>query len=119
MPTLCPLRRRYRPLWLRPERWRAALVLRGMRDAPFYVCEPALRTRTKIRPMLELAGVPDAHCQFIEDFAVDPPGGDEIDTAQVVAAWRRPPPRPSASAEAARLREGARQNDCQSVGCEG
>jgi ADP-heptose:LPS heptosyltransferase len=62
-----PLRSQYGPLWLRPERWRAALVLRGMRDAPFYVCEPELRTRTKIRPMLELAGVPDAHCQFIED----------------------------------------------------
>ncbi len=61
------LRSQYGPLWLHPERWRVAWALRGMRDAPFYVCEPALRTRTKIRPMLTLAGVPGAHCQFIED----------------------------------------------------
>lgn len=62
-----PLRSQYGPFRLRPDRWRAALALRSMRDAPFYVCEPALRTRTKIRPMLALAGVPREHCQFIED----------------------------------------------------
>ena len=62
-----PLRSQYGPMWLRPQRWRAALALRQLRDAPFYVCEPELRARAKVRPMLTLAGVPAEHCSFIED----------------------------------------------------
>jgi heptosyltransferase-2/heptosyltransferase-3 len=54
-------------LWFNPQRLRAALSLRGMREAPFYICEPDVRTRTKVRPMLSLAGVPSSHCVFIED----------------------------------------------------
>ncbi len=62
-----PLRTQYGPLWMRPQRWRAALALRRLRGAPFYICEPELRTRTKIHPLLTLAGVPRGHCTFIED----------------------------------------------------
>jgi heptosyltransferase-2/heptosyltransferase-3 len=62
-----PLRSQYGPMWMRPQRWRAALALRRLRAAPFYICEPQLRTHTKIRPMLALAGVPAEHCSFIED----------------------------------------------------
>jgi len=62
-----PLRSQYGPLWMRPQRWRAALTLRRLRESPFYICEPELRTRTKVRPMLALAGVPAEHCTFIED----------------------------------------------------
>lgn len=62
-----PLRSQYGPIWMRPRRWRAALALHRLRAAPFYICEPQLRTRTKIRPMLTLAGVPAEHCTFIED----------------------------------------------------
>ncbi len=67
-----PLKHQNGPLWLRPGRLRAVLALRERRQAPFYICEPEYRTRTKIRPMLALAGVPLAHCSFIEDIeAVD------------------------------------------------
>jgi len=38
-----------------------------MREAPFYICEPDVRTRTKVRPMLALAGIAPEHCVFIED----------------------------------------------------
>lgn len=62
-----PLRSQYGPLWMRPQRWRAALALRRLRESPFYIAEPELRTRTKVRPMLALAGVPADHCSFIED----------------------------------------------------
>lgn len=62
-----PLRSQYGPLWMHPQRWRAALALRHLRESPFYICEPELRARTKIRPMLALAGVPAEHCTFIED----------------------------------------------------
>lgn len=55
------------PLWMHPQRWSAVLALRHEHAAPFYVCEPELRTRTKVRPMLALAGVPASHCVFIED----------------------------------------------------
>jgi heptosyltransferase-2/heptosyltransferase-3 len=54
-------------LWTNPRRLGVALALRGMREAPFYICEPAVRTRTKVRPMLALAGVAASHCVFIED----------------------------------------------------
>ncbi|WP_266156526.1 glycosyltransferase family 9 protein [Dyella silvatica] len=60
-------RTQHRPLWMSPLRLRAALALRRMREAPFYICEPDLRTRTKVRPMLALAGIPAEHCVFIED----------------------------------------------------
>jgi heptosyltransferase-2/heptosyltransferase-3 len=60
------LRSQYGPLWMHPQRWRAALALRRLRGSPFYICEPEFRTRTKIRPMLALAGVPPEHCTFIE-----------------------------------------------------
>lgn len=64
---LIPLATQYGPLWMRPERWKAILALRRLRNQPFYIAEPANRTRAKIRPMLKLAGVPPEHCQFIED----------------------------------------------------
>lgn len=54
-------------LWTDPRRLAVALALRNMREAPFYICEPDVRTRTKVRPMLALAGIPAAHCVFIED----------------------------------------------------
>jgi heptosyltransferase-2/heptosyltransferase-3 len=54
-------------LWTNPRRLAAALALRGMREAPFYICEPDVRTRTKVRPMLALAGIPAEQCVFIED----------------------------------------------------
>jgi hypothetical protein len=38
-----------------------------LRDSPMYICESESRARTKVRPMLKLAGVPMNHCQFIED----------------------------------------------------
>lgn len=63
------LRSQSGPLWLRPQRLRAAWALRPLRQSPFYICEPELRTRTKIRPMLALAGVPAENCCFIEDVA--------------------------------------------------
>lgn len=62
-----PLRSQYGSLWVRPQRWRAVLALRRLRESPFYICEPDLRTRTKVRPMLALAGVPAEHCTFIGD----------------------------------------------------
>ncbi len=64
-----PLRSQSGPLWLHPQRLRAALALRRLRQSPFYICEPEFRTRTKIRPMLKLAGVPAGNCSFIEDLA--------------------------------------------------
>ncbi len=54
-------------LWTSPRRLAVAFSLRALRDAPFYICEPDVRTRTKVRPMLALAGVPASHCVFIED----------------------------------------------------
>ncbi len=66
------LRTQSGPMWLHPQRWMVALALRGMRDAPFYIAEPAYRTATKIRPMLSLAGVPASHCSFIEDIPMQP-----------------------------------------------
>jgi ADP-heptose:LPS heptosyltransferase len=62
-----PLRSQSGPMWMHPQRWRAALALRRLHGAPFYICEPEFRTRTKIRPMLALAGIPAEHCTFIED----------------------------------------------------
>jgi len=62
-----PLHSQYGPMWMHPQRWRAALALRRLRGSPFYICEPEYRTRTKVRPMLALAGVPAEHCTFIED----------------------------------------------------
>lgn len=62
-----PLRSQSGPMWMHPQRWRAALALRRLRGSPFYICEPEFRTQTKIRPMLALAGVSAEHCTFIED----------------------------------------------------
>lgn len=64
---LVPLKTQYGPLWMRPGRWKAILALSRRRDYPFYIAEPAFRTRTKVRPMLKLAGIPAENCQFIED----------------------------------------------------
>ncbi|HVC15843.1 MAG TPA: glycosyltransferase family 9 protein [Rhodanobacter sp.] len=61
------LRTQHGPLWMHPQRWRAALLLRQLRSSPFYICEPAPRTQAKVRPMLALAGVPAERCTFIED----------------------------------------------------
>jgi heptosyltransferase-2/heptosyltransferase-3 len=57
----------YGSLWFNPQRLRTALSLRALRESPFYICEPDVRTRTKVRPMLALAGIPAGHCVFIED----------------------------------------------------
>lgn len=57
----------YGSLWLNPRRLRTALALRGMNESPFYICEPDVRTRTKVRPMLALAGIEPERCVFIED----------------------------------------------------
>lgn len=65
--TFIPLNHQNGALWLQPQRLRAALALRARRQAPFYICEPEYRARTKIRPMLALAGVSPEHCSFIED----------------------------------------------------
>ena len=54
-------------LWFNPQRLRVALSLRALRGSPFYICEPDVRTRTKVRPMLSLAGIAPQHCVFIED----------------------------------------------------
>ncbi len=64
-----PLRSQSGPLWMRPQRLRATWALRPLRRSPFYICEPEFRTRTKIRPMLALAGVSAENCSFIEDVA--------------------------------------------------
>jgi ADP-heptose:LPS heptosyltransferase len=61
------LRSKNGPLWMSPQRLRAAWSMRQLRQSPFYICEPELRTGTKIRPMLALAGVPLQNCSFIED----------------------------------------------------
>jgi ADP-heptose:LPS heptosyltransferase len=61
-----PLRSQYGSLLFSPPRWRVALALRKFRDSPIYVCEPEPRAGTKVRPLLALAGVPQAHCQFIQ-----------------------------------------------------
>ncbi|MGH8159144.1 MAG: glycosyltransferase family 9 protein [Rhodanobacter sp.] len=67
--TKCiPLNSQYGPIWMHPQRWRAALALRRLRrGSPFYISEPVERTRTKVRPMLALAGIPPEQCSFIED----------------------------------------------------
>ncbi len=57
----------YGPLWLRPGRWQATFALSRLRNCPFYIAEPVYRARTKLRPMLKLAGIPQENCQFIED----------------------------------------------------
>lgn len=57
----------YGSLWLNPRRLHTALALRGVRESPFYICEPDVRTRTKVRPMLALAGIAPECCVFIED----------------------------------------------------
>ena len=57
----------YGSLWLNPQRLRTALSLRELRESPFYICEPDVRTRTKVRPMLALAGIARENCVFIED----------------------------------------------------
>jgi heptosyltransferase-2/heptosyltransferase-3 len=59
-------------LWFNPRRLRTAFSMRAMRGAPFYICEPDVRTRTKVRPMLSLAGIPAEHCVFIEDTPLCP-----------------------------------------------
>ena len=65
--VLIPLKTQYGPLWMRPGRWKTILALSRLRDRPFYIAEPAFRARTKLRPMLKLAGIPAENCQFIED----------------------------------------------------
>jgi ADP-heptose:LPS heptosyltransferase len=61
-----PLRSQYGSLLFSPPRWRVAMALRQLRHSPFYVCEPEPRASTKVSPMLALAGVPKANCQFIQ-----------------------------------------------------
>ena len=65
--VLIPLKTQYGPLWMRPGRWKTIVALSRLRDRPFYIAEPEFRTRTKLRPMLKLAGIPAENCQFIED----------------------------------------------------
>jgi ADP-heptose:LPS heptosyltransferase len=64
-----PLRTQSGPLWLSPRRVATTIALRTWRQSPVYVCEPEYRTRTKIRPMLALAGISPERCSFIEDLA--------------------------------------------------
>ncbi|MHC1480892.1 glycosyltransferase family 9 protein [Frateuria aurantia] len=62
----------HRGLLLSPERWRMILALRGMRRRPVYVCEPQPRSLAKIQRLLRLAGIPAAHCCYIEDMPRKP-----------------------------------------------
>jgi ADP-heptose:LPS heptosyltransferase len=59
------LRNAHRPLILSPERWRAILELRNLREAPVYVCEPESRALAKARTMLTLAGIRHQNCIFL------------------------------------------------------
>jgi ADP-heptose:LPS heptosyltransferase len=61
------LRNAHQPLVLSPERWRAILQLRDLRDAPVYVCEPEPRALAKVRRMLALAGISQRNCIFLDD----------------------------------------------------
>ncbi|GAA0708031.1 glycosyltransferase family 9 protein [Dokdonella soli] len=61
------LRDGHRPLALSPERWRAIVSLRRLRDAPVYVCEPEPRALLKIRRMLALAGIRRENCVFLSE----------------------------------------------------
>lgn len=72
------LRTQSGPLWLHPERLRAARALRELRDSPFYVCQNEPRFSTKVLPMLRLAGIPREHCRFIGEMPTVP-GEHEID----------------------------------------
>ncbi|MBU6247009.1 MAG: lipopolysaccharide heptosyltransferase family protein [Xanthomonadaceae bacterium] len=72
------LRTQSGPLWLSPERLRASRALRELRDSPFYVCQNEPRFRTKVLPMLRLAGIPPEHCRFIGEMPTVP-GEHEID----------------------------------------
>lgn len=61
------LRHAHRPLMLSPERWRAVLRLRRLRQAPVYICEPEPRALRKVRRMLALAGISEENCVFLTD----------------------------------------------------
>jgi heptosyltransferase-2/heptosyltransferase-3 len=55
---------------LSPERWRAILELRNLRDSPVYVCEPEPRALAKARAMLKLAGISQRNCIFLSETRV-------------------------------------------------
>jgi len=57
----------HRAFVLSPERWRAVRWLRRLPATPVYVCEPEPRALGKVRALLALAGIPDAHCRFAVD----------------------------------------------------
>ena len=61
------LRDAHRPLMVSPERWRAILQLRDLREAPVYVCEPEPRALAKARRMLTLAGISPRNCIFLNE----------------------------------------------------
>lgn len=66
------LRAAHRPLMLSPERWRAVLALRQLRETPVYVCEPEPRALQQARRLLGLAGVAPDHCVFLADEDMSP-----------------------------------------------
>jgi ADP-heptose:LPS heptosyltransferase len=66
------LRHAHWPQALSPQRWRAVLCLRRLRDAPVYVCEPEPRALRKARGMLALAGISQQNCVFLTDTARRP-----------------------------------------------
>lgn len=89
-----PLRSQHGPLWLHPQRWRAAWALRRLRASPFYICEPEPYARIKVRPLLALAGIADSHCSFISQVPLRE-GEHRIDwllrfAATTPAAFARP-----------------------------
>jgi heptosyltransferase-2/heptosyltransferase-3 len=62
----------HRAFVLSPERWRAVRWLRRLPPTPVYVCEPEPRALGKVRVLLGLAGIPDAHCRFAVDTPMRP-----------------------------------------------
>ena len=64
------LRDAHRPLMLSPQRWRAILELRNLRDSPVYVCEPEPRALARARTMLTLARIRQRNCIFLGEMAM-------------------------------------------------
>jgi ADP-heptose:LPS heptosyltransferase len=64
----------HRSFALSPEQWRVVQKLRQMRDVPVYVSEPQQSSLKRIRPLLKLAGIPESHCVFLNDFPLPEAG---------------------------------------------
>lgn len=65
------LRHRHMPFLLSPERWRLAIALRKC-QGPIYVSEDIPRQVSRIRRLLELAGIPSGRCLFLTDESPGP-----------------------------------------------